>query len=90
VIVCTACPRHNYANVARQKRGWVRQHLSHDLPVLPVTGGKNKALFMHAPGDILIDDFERNIKAWEEEGGVGILHTDFETTYEKLLPLLKM
>lgn len=83
-IILTACPSSNYGHVARQKRAWVREHLSTSCIILPVMGGRNKALFMHAPGDVLIDDFERNIKAWELEGGVGILHRDFQTTRNAL------
>lgn len=84
-IILTACPLSNYQDVARQKRGWVREHLSVHCQILPVMGGRNKPLFMHARGDILIDDFKRNIAAWEVEGGVGILHEqDFEATYKVL------
>lgn len=88
-IVLTACPKSNYAHVARQKRAWVREHLSDAITILPVMGGRNKALFMHAPGDILIDDFERNTKAWEEEGGVAILHQSFGQTEKELADLLR-
>lgn len=84
-IILTACPRSNYAHVARQKREWVRQHLSCGAMVLPVMGGRNKPLFMHEPGDILIDDFERNTKAWEAEGGIAILHRSFEQTERALM-----
>jgi hypothetical protein len=83
-IILTACPRTNYANSAKQKRQWVRNHLGSDIHVLPVMGGSNKPLFMHAAGDILIDDFERNTKVWEKAGGLAILHTDFETTRDAL------
>lgn len=83
-IILTACPRTNYANAARQKREWVREHLSSTCHILPVMGGRNKPLFMHSRGDILIDDFERNTKAWQLEGGVAILHRDFKTTRDEL------
>lgn len=83
-IILTACPRSNYAHVARQKRAWVREHLSTRCIILPVMGGANKPLFMHAPGDILIDDFDRNTKAWEKEGGIAIMHADFTTTGREL------
>lgn len=79
-IILTACPRTNYAIAARQKREWVREHLSSDIMVLPVMGGANKPLFMHAPGDILIDDHERNTRVWRQAGGVPILHRDFDMT----------
>jgi 5'-nucleotidase len=79
-IILTACPRTNYAHAATQKREWVREHLGEDLMVLPVMGGRNKPLFMHKPGDILIDDFRRNCEAWTEAGGVAILHRNFTDT----------
>ena len=85
-IILTACPKSNYAHVARQKREWVREHLSSTCHVLPVMGGRNKPLFMHSPGDILIDDFEKNIKAWQDEGGVGIHHEGcFQDTQNHLI-----
>lgn len=83
-IVLTACPRTNYANAAQQKRAWVYQHLGSHVTVLPVMGGHNKPLFMHAPGDILIDDFEKNTRAWDAAGGVAILHRGFASTRHEL------
>ncbi|MGO4738601.1 hypothetical protein AB4099_18785 [Bosea sp. 2KB_26] len=87
-IVLTACPRTNYANAATQKRAWVREHLSTSITVLPVMGGHNKPLFMHAPKDILIDDFRRNTEAWSAAGGVSILHQDFRDTRLQLQTIL--
>lgn len=83
-IVLTACPRTNYANAAQQKRAWVYEHLGPHVTVLPVMGGHNKPLFMHAPGDILIDDFEKNTKAWAAAGGLAILHRSFDSTLGSL------
>lgn len=73
-IILTACPRSSYAHVAGQKRAWVREHLDADVTVLPVMGGKNKPLFMHAPNDVLIDDWSKNITAWCQAGGLAIHH----------------
>lgn len=85
-IILTACPRTNYKNAALQKRQWVRQHLGKHVTVLPVMGGRNKGLFMHAEGDILIDDFITNVDAWRNLNGVGILHTysAWDLTYYEL------
>lgn len=79
-IILTACPKSNYAHAARQKREWVREHLGTNVTVLPVMGGSNKPLFMHAKGDILIDDFDRNTIAWVKAGGTAILHRSFAQT----------
>lgn len=84
ISILTACPRSNYQEAARQKIAWCRQHLGNDVTILPVMGGKNKVLFMHSAGDILIDDFEKNILPWREHGGVGIIHRNFPETKEQL------
>jgi 5'-nucleotidase len=84
VTILTACPKSNYKNAAIQKRAWVRKHLSESITVIPMMGGVNKALFMHEPGDILIDDMMKNCKAWEELGGVAIVHKNAADTLAKL------
>jgi len=85
-IILTACPRSNYDAVAQQKIAWVREHLGDDVLVIPTFGGSTKRLFVTQPGDILIDDFERNTKAWEAAGGLAIHHTgDWEATLDKLV-----
>lgn len=73
-VILTACPKSNYPLAAMQKRQWVREHLSATCLVLPVLGGRHKPLFMHQPGDVLIDDFEANCDAWTAAGGVAIRH----------------
>ncbi|HEL4805560.1 TPA: hypothetical protein UN084_001063 [Stenotrophomonas maltophilia] len=73
-VILTACPKSNYPLAAIQKRQWVREHLSATCLVLPVLGGRHKPLFMHQPGDVLIDDFEANCDAWTAAGGVAIRH----------------
>lgn len=82
--ILTACPKSNYAISAVQKRRWVYKHLSKDVTVIPMLGGRNKFLFMHAPGDILIDDFEKNCIPWAGHGGIAILHKNFEETRSNL------
>lgn len=73
-VILTACPKSNYPHVAGQKRAWVREHLSATCTVLPVMGGRHKALFMHRAGDVLIDDMPKNCAAWSDAGGTAILH----------------
>ena len=84
ISILTACPKTNYAEAAIQKRQWVYEHLGTDVTVLPVLGGKNKVLFMHAPGDILIDDYKINCDAWDQHGGVSIHHKNFQKTWYEL------
>lgn len=82
--ILTACPKTNYPTAAVQKRQWVYKHLSKDITVIPMLGGKNKCLFMHSPGDVLIDDFEKNCIPWREHGGIAIQHINFEKTSSML------
>lgn len=83
-IILTACPKTNYQHVARQKRQWVKNHLGSAITVLPVIGGHNKPMFMHAKGDILIDDYGKNCRAWEAEGGRAIKHVTAAQTLKEL------
>ena len=47
--------------------------------------------FRYAERDaILIDDLAENIGAWEEAGGIGILHTSFEDTKKKLETIMEL
>lgn len=85
VTILTSCPKMNYTVAAVQKRAWVYRNLSSTIPVIPMLGGKNKCLFMHSPGDILIDDmFEKNCIPWAEHGGIAIHHRNFELTRDAL------
>lgn len=70
-------------SVAQDKRDWVKRVLAPDLQVITVDHGAAKAQFA-APGDILIDDLERNIRAWEAAGGIGILHHNAASTLAQL------
>jgi hypothetical protein len=58
----------------QDKTAWVREYLDKDIVVNTVVGGAKKAKFVKHPTDILIDDLERNIIAWQTAGGIGILH----------------
>lgn len=81
--ILTSCPKSRYEQVAGQKRRWVNQHLG-SLFVIPCRDSETKPLFLQQPGDILIDDWGKNCRAWEAAGGVAIKHEgeDFERTYE--------
>lgn len=78
----TSCPHSDYEDVASQKRKAVYRHFGKNNLVLPTHGSEAKPFFMHQPGDVLIDDWGKNIRAWVDAGGFGIKHegNDFETT----------
>lgn len=64
-----------------------KEWLKNNLPNIPYIIDQDKA--SHADKDsILIDDREKNIKKWEEAGGIGILHKDAKSTIDKLKRVL--
>lgn len=78
----TALPEPTGGFVASRedKIAWVRHHISRTIKVNTVVGGKNKPQFLaQFPGAVLIDDYDRNIKLWNEAGGVGVLHETYNT-----------
>ena len=48
--------------------------------------GSQKGMFA-LEGSVLIDDRKKNIEAWEDNGGIGILHTSAEDTINQLKKL---
>lgn len=88
VTILSACPRSNYKNAAMQKRQWVYENITDDVTVIPMMGGKNKGLFMHSPGDILIDDMKKNCEAWKDFGGIAIQYNNYEQTVNELSKIL--
>lgn len=78
--ILTALPfRADWPEVKDHKRKWVRKHFCKDIEVLfgPFSRDKQKHC---KPGDILIDDREDNINAWNEAGGIGVLYKDPKST----------
>lgn len=84
-IILTSCPASNYEGVAQQKHYWVRKHLGDEVLVLPVYESKSKPVFLQHHGDVLIDDWGKNINAWNDAGGIGLkFEGDFESILEDL------
>ena len=64
---------------AEDKVAWMKRFLSEDVKVNTVLA-KEKQLFCRSREDILIDDYSKNIRRWEEAGGTGIYHKSAEET----------
>lgn len=89
-IILTAVPKTSFITSAQNKRHWVREWLGDNVRMIPVQGGTNKAAYINHPGDILIDDMEKNIKPWIKHGGFGIIHNgDWWDTYTKFMNALE-
>lgn len=61
------------------KISWVRRLLSKDIPI-HVVYKEDKKNYCTGKGNILIDDYSRNINEWEKYGGTGILHRSADET----------
>lgn len=68
-VILTGLPRGKTAK--GDKKAWVYRELGHGVKVICCKSRDKKNYAK--PGDILIDDREDNIRAWEEVGGVGVL-----------------
>jgi 5'(3')-deoxyribonucleotidase len=85
VRVLTALPRKaTYALAEDEKRRWAAMHLGSDIPLVAVQFASQKPRWARA-GDILIDDAEENVRRWNKAGGIGIVHTYFDTSASALL-----
>jgi 5'(3')-deoxyribonucleotidase len=74
---------------SEDKANWIERHLS-QFPIQSVIFDHHKEKFARqADGtpNILIDDWDANIKLWEANGGIGILYKDEE--YRSALRTLK-
>jgi len=71
-----------YNQAIQGKKEWISKNLTNVGEEIFVPAVQ-KATFA-APNHILIDDLEKNITAWEANGGIGILHKNLPDTLKKL------
>ena len=86
-VFLTGCPSSGFELADVGKRQYVRKY-SGDYHVITCLS-KNKPIHMYSKGDILIDDLSKNIRRWEQAGGIGILHKNAVDTIAQLDAILK-
>lgn len=85
LVFLSACGKSDFERTAMQKTVAVRNRLDTDLHLIFSPAGRQKYLFMRNQGDILIDDFHKNLLPWRAFGGFTILHqNDFDATFQSL------
>lgn len=72
ILTAIPKPRYRIEHAAEDKTDWAAAHLGPDVPV-HICYRAEKIQKCGGPGDILIDDQDRNIREWKSAGGTGIL-----------------
>jgi hypothetical protein len=78
-IILTGCPLGGWAE--QQKHRWAAVHFPGTRMITCMA--REKHLHMK-PGDVLVDDFLKYKKLWEDAGGIFIHHTSAERTIGEL------
>lgn len=83
-ILSSTASEKRHGQIGPQKLEWLKKHNIEFHPIL-VPGKRHKKDYSN-PNSLLIDDTPVNIDQWRREGGIGILHSDAQTT----INILKM
>jgi hypothetical protein len=84
--ICSTPLRGDRENSAKWKRVWLKRHglLPDDKALTIFTTNKPKYATSLGVPNVLVDDKKKNIKAWEEAGGIGIVYQANENSLESL------
>lgn len=82
MLTALPLPSEQLVYAQRDKVDWVHKYLSKTIQVNCVQNWRHKKYFCRSNTDVLIDDSPRNISEWVQAGGIGILHTTPERTWE--------
>ncbi len=76
-------PERGVDTAGEDKTNWVRRLLSTDIK-MNIVARREKKQYCYGRNCILIDDLDKNIREWEEKGGIGILHRNVKDTLAEL------
>lgn len=91
IHILSAYQRH-FKECKQHKIEWVNEHFPEfDDQNINIVKRKDKVNFAKYEGgpNILIDDYSKNIKAWEKYGGIGIRHSCVHKTIDQLSEILQ-
>lgn len=74
-------PFRNVPTAAEDKRKWVEDHLGKDVKA-NIVYRHEKIEYCKDKSDVLIDDYDLNIKEWTDKGGTGVLFEDAKSAYD--------
>lgn len=71
-----------------EKIEWIKTHLGHVKEILLVPREQKQTYAMtDGKPNLLIDDYDKNIKEWEAKGGIGVRHINTLSTISQLRKL---
>ena len=76
-------PKRHIEHADTDKVQWMRRYFDPEIKV-NIVYREEKKNYCHGKGDILIDDYQKNIDEWISFGGTGILFTDVGSVMEEL------
>lgn len=79
-------PKRGVLTAGEDKTRWVHKYLGEDV-VVNIVFKEEKPNFCFHSRCVLIDDFDPNIRQWEEAGGIGILFTGAKAATKRLKEL---
>ena len=77
-------PKRRIEHAAEDKIQWTHDILSSDIKV-NIVYREEKPKYCTGKEDILIDDYEKNIREWNEIGGTGILYENADQVLKELI-----
>lgn len=80
-------PVGNFRTSEIDKRAWVKLYLDENIKVNCTTRRGDKVKYIKSHDDILVDDTEFNVVTWTGAGGIGLLHKDWNQTFNELVNL---
>ena len=86
-IVLTACSRHHSCKTG--KLLWIHDNLGLQAMEQAIICYRREKINYAKRGAILIDDYHKNISAWEEAGGVGLWFKDVEQTIRQIIQIAR-
>ena len=69
--------------IVKEKQSWIDRYFGVGTPVRYCFRSEKKD-YCKKLLDVLLDDTKQNISEWHEAGGIGILHTDIESSIRKI------
>lgn len=83
--ICSSPLRDDQKNSEENKRKWIQRHLTPQPKSIVITGKKDSYA---KGGNILIDDRLKNISAWNDRGGIGILYDAYTDDVDEVIKKL--